>query len=467
MKKLLLSLALVLGSASLFAQAIPNGGFESWNAINWSDPTYYFAANDQNVPNGYPATVVSTSGAYHGSFAVQLTTTKVGSDTLQAYLANGNPSGSNVTGGIPYAQKPTGLRIYYKCNIKAGDTGLILAIFKKSGSVIGQYIYKVYGSVGSYTLLAKTFSPALPLTPDTVVFAATPSNLLTGNFSGIPGSTLTIDSLTFTGGVSQPADLNGDFENWTSYTDNIPTGWSGSYPGVIQTVDKYAGSYALELETTPPNVNNNQAQQGYATTGINSNHGTVGGYPYTQMTDTLFFYYKYAPVGTDTASVNMQFKKGGSPIGGAGMNYTTAQAAYTLAKVGFNIGTAPDSVIVSFQSSNYSSNIGAHVGSIFKVDNVYLKSQPLAVNFIVLPEGAVKVYPNPTTGMLNIDTHDLSGTVQSIQVFDMSGRVISSTNYTDLKTGLTTFNMSDCATGLYLLHISTSEGSYFQKINKQ
>src|SRR5581483_10550830 len=100
-----------------------------------------------------------------------------------------------------------------------------------------------------YTLSANMFAPALTQTPDTVVFGATSSNLLINNFRGIPGSNLTIDSVTFTGVVSQPALLDGDFENWTMDTATFPNSWVGTYPGVFMSTDKYSGTYALELTT--------------------------------------------------------------------------------------------------------------------------------------------------------------------------------------------------------------------------
>src|SRR6185312_2936499 len=290
MKKILHSavFALLIGTAA--AQTIPNNSFENWNYNIWKDPTNYTTANDQYVPHGIPATVTRIgAGSYHGSYSVSLLTdtVRVGGvkDTLQAYFANGNPGGGGpITGGIPYAQKPTGMRFYYICNVMPGDTALVLAVFKRSGSAVGICEAKLTGNQGTWAL--KIQPATILLTPDTVVFAATSSNLLLGNFSGYPGSSLSIDSVTFTGVASQPALMNGDFENWTTDTAAYPVSWSGSYPGVYQTTDKKGGTYAVEMTTQGKTVFNS-AQPGSISTGYNNNGPTMGGNPFTNQIDTL------------------------------------------------------------------------------------------------------------------------------------------------------------------------------------
>src|SRR6185437_13971297 len=377
MKKILHSavFALLIGTAA--AQTIPNNSFENWNYNIWMDPTNYTTANDQYVPYGIMGTVTQTSGAgsfYHGAHAVKLMTdtVRVGGvkDTLQAYMANGNPGGGGpITGGIPYAQKPTGMRFYYTCDVKLGDTALVLAVFKKAGSPIGICEAKLIGNVGTWTLY--TQPATIFLTPDTVVFACTSSNLLLNGYSGLPGSTLFIDSVTFTGVASQPALMNGDFENWTTDTAAFPTSWSGSYPGVYQTTDKKGGTYAVEMKTQGKTVFNN-AQPGQITTGYSHNGLIMGGNPITNQVDTLMFWYKYTPTGSDTANVNIQFKKNGGFVFGTG-KYLLPSASYRLDSVPFNTGSAIDSAIIRFQSTNTYQLAQNHVGSDLKVDNIYYK----------------------------------------------------------------------------------------------
>ena len=108
----------------------------------------------------------------------------------------------------------------------------------------------------------------------------------------IPGSTVTIDSVVFTGVSSQPDGFNGDFELWQTITRENLVGWNCR--GTAKTTDKYKGTYAVELITNPPGFGNNQVDVGSFSNAKNTNNGPpTGGSPYTNQTDTLVFYYKY------------------------------------------------------------------------------------------------------------------------------------------------------------------------------
>jgi len=465
MKKITILLAILIGAFQSIGQSIPNGGFEAWSNHIWQDPTNYFSSNSRYVPYGYAVYVQKTNSAYHGSAAVQLQTTKVGPDTISAYFANGNPGGPVVPGGIPYNRKPTGIRFYYKCSIMTGDTGLVIAIFKLAGSVIGNYVFKVYGNVASYTLSANMFAPALTQTPDTVVFGATSSNLLINNFRGIPGSNLTIDSVTFTGVVSQPALLDGDFENWTMDTATFPNSWVGTYPGVFMSTDKYSGTYALELTTQAASAaSNNSAQPGIATTG-NWFHYGWGGTPFNNQVDTLVFYYKYSPYGADTANVNVSFKKNGSIVNGVGRDIL-GQPNYAMMSIPFNVGQVPDSVIVTFSSTRSWQLAAMHVGSDLKIDNLSMKSQPFGVADIV-ENTSFKAYPNPCSNILSVDMQQFKGSVEQIGVYDITGKLMESKTYgVGYRDNVLTLDLGGFAGGTYILNIKTSAGTYYQRVSK-
>ena len=80
----------------------------------------------------------------------------------------------------------------------------------------------------SYTLFEIPFSPALTETPDSVMFAVASSwEVVTGEGNGgMVGSTLTVDSISFTGVTSQPTLFNGDFESWKSVTVDALQDWN-------------------------------------------------------------------------------------------------------------------------------------------------------------------------------------------------------------------------------------------------
>ncbi len=373
MKKTILTLAITIaGIVNSFSQSIPNGGFENWTVASFENPLYYFTSNNMyNSGQISPQNVVKTTDAYKASFAVKLTTILSGTDTITAYVANGDPTKPKGQ-GIPYNQNPNGIRLYYKCNIMPGDTGIVIAMFKKAGSVIGQTLQKITGSKIIYTLLSAPIT--LSVTPDSLIFAAAPSNALTG-FAGIPGSMLQIDSVSFTGVVSQPVNFNGDFELWQTLTSKSPNGWNmntWNQPANFQTTDSYTGTYALELKTQ--NANGFGYSDG-VTSGISSPSTTIGGYPFSNQIDTLAFYYKYAPANAnDSAYYQLAFKKNGlftSFISGL----LPSSAIYIKKKVYINLGTAPDSLIIFLSSSKSWSVPASYAGADFKVDNMVLASQ--------------------------------------------------------------------------------------------
>jgi hypothetical protein len=381
-KKLLTAITLLFVTNLVVAQSIPNGGFENWTTTTYKKPQFYFVSSLQSNNNFVnPIDVTQDTGHYHGSFSVKLTTMLVGNDTANAYIANGDPS-HPIGQGIPISQKPTGMRLYYKCDVMAGDTALILVEFKAAGAVIGQNMQKITGTKNTFTLLNVPLT--LSVTPDTLIFAALSSNAIHGggghSFKGIPGSMLQIDSLSFTGITSQPPKLNGDFENWQTVTSNVLQNWdvSSTNGNPIQTTDAFSGNFALELKTSSTNQAGDTAYTASATTGHSVFNGTAGGLPYSLATDTLFFNYKYAPANVnDSAEVILMFKKTG---------FTTqyyskllkASSGYLQVAMGYSLTQTPDTLIVFINSSKNNNVPSAYVGSDLKIDNIYLKSQGVA-----------------------------------------------------------------------------------------
>ncbi|MBA2612917.1 MAG: T9SS type A sorting domain-containing protein [Bacteroidetes bacterium] len=406
MKKILLSFILVLITSISFSQSIPNGGFESWIVNSYENPQFFETSNygkDNGVQNLVNAT--KTTDAYQGSFAIKLTSSLgVPTGTSFAYFANGNP-GSNPTGGIPYSQKPTGIKFFYKSNIMPTDTAIFITIFKKAGAVVGNYFYKIATTHTAYTVFNQTFNPALPIFPDTVIVACASSNAFTGN--AIPGNSIQLDSISFTGVAFQPTNFNGNFESWQTETDYKLNGWNLS-GGFQRTNDFHTGNYALELQTNPPAFGDNQIQVGRATTGIPTQNNTLGGTPYSGLIDTMFFYYKYLPSNpVDSARIYVNFKKN--------FVYTSNVYAllpvapvYTLKKIPWNLGVAPDTMVISIESSKWPVQ-NSYVGADFKIDNMYLKSQMYTVSN----------YTMPTTGCVG----------QAIQLSDNSTNMPSAWNW--------------------------------------
>jgi hypothetical protein len=382
MKKYLFSF-LTLLSITVFSQSVPNGGFESWTSNTYEDPAGGFNTSNFQDDNGVAGTLnaTKTTDAYHGNYAIKLLTGTTGTNVNFAYFANGDPGKTPVSGGIPYNQKPTGVRFHYKSNVMPGDSALFLACFKKNGVNIASYFYKITGTQTVYTLFNMTFSPALPVVPDTVVIGACSSNAF-AQF-GINGSMLQIDSINFTGVTSQPTNLNGDLENWLTLQNDKCNGWNVNGE-VKRTTDAYSGSYAVECQTTIKSFGGNGVSAGEMNTGFNNGGGWKGGFPYTTMVDTLVFYYKYIPADpNDQGELYTAFKKNGTQFYQT-FNALPISPSYQKVSVTFSLGMAPDTINISFRSSKYP-YLATYDGSDLKVDNMYLTSQKIPISDFMMP----------------------------------------------------------------------------------
>jgi hypothetical protein len=477
-KLLLLSFISIAFASKLFAQAAPDGGFEYWNTYSWMDPQYFNSSNEQIVRSGgtsFNATRVTPG--YHGSYALSLTTTVVS----PAYVINANANNGNFKGGIPYtlSKKPTGVRFHYQYAPNTNDTAAVLVIFKKLGSVIDSFLVMVTVPSGGYALqtYAKdTSNFALGLTPDTVIVGAISSLGGISGGSGHPGSVFILDSLalTYNGASAQPSELNGDFENWTSDTINVPLSWyDQSYPGVSRTTDAQTGSYALEVQTTTylGDPEPGQISTGYQPNNCHNNCHETGGKAFTGQVDTLDFAYKYAPHGTDTANVQLAFIKNGVDTFNTSIFLAGTNSTYKDTIIPFNLPNPYDTVIIGVTSSwhnNFNSNsqYAPYVGSVLKIDNMTFASQKhfLSVNNVTAVTG-VKAYPNPTTDVLNLQFTNISGAA-TISVYDITGRQIKQSNVT-INSNVVPVSTTGMSSGIYFYRVTTANGSFENKFIKE
>lgn len=70
----------------------------------------------------------------------------------------------------------------------------------------------------------------------------------------------------------------------------------------------------------------------------------------------------------------------------------------------------------------------------------------------------IKIFPNPTTGIINVTSNE--STIESIHVFDMSGRVIIANQINNFNN----INLEEVVNGFYFVIIKTDKGSVTKKI---
>ena len=140
MKKLQHLIIALLAAGSLSAQtSIPNGGFEKWNVTSWSrSVTYQSTSNIDNITkNRGPANVVQSSVHIMASLQYSFLPLQFGQIPLLDIYLNGNTQNSGgIGGGIPYSQKPTGIRFYYKYTRTSNKDTVLCWLYLKTQVIL-------------------------------------------------------------------------------------------------------------------------------------------------------------------------------------------------------------------------------------------------------------------------------------------------------------------------------------------
>jgi hypothetical protein len=419
MKQILLTAASCFFAIAAFTQTVQNGGFESWSATAMENPQYYpYTSNYEAVRANLPANVTKVADPQQGNFAIRLETVANASDTMFGYVINGDPN--SFAGGIPYAAHPITMSGYFKSNVMPGDTAFVLVIFKEAGVAVSFDIAIFTGVNSAYTSFTLPLTIPVTANPDSVIFGAVSSNAFVSG--GIPGSMLQLDNIVFNGVATQPATMNGSFENWTTTSIYTPLGWTTIGDTATRTTDAHAGNYASQMRTIQYDAAN--AGPSFVTNGTFDGSAILGGRPFTLITDTLCGWYKFTPNGIDSATVIAFAKNNGGNVGANFVGLPPA-ASYTFFEVPFTCISTPDTLLIVFASSASNTTM-SNVGSVLKIDDVYLKSSLLAVPEISWNNfGVVKLYPNPSNGVSWIEWTNNSNEAVMVTVTDALGRVVS------------------------------------------
>ncbi len=464
MKKELLFLCIAIAAIEIQSQnAIPNPDFELWTTNSIENPMYYpFTSNQNCYKQGNPSNVKKVTPAFHGQYALELTTL---TNNL-AFMVNTDSKNGNMslwTNGMAYTGRPTGIRGYYKYNLATSDSAIMIVMFRKSGTTIGTYQYKLGGIKNDFTPFDFPFLPALTQDPDSLIFALASSDYYK-NQNGVAGSTLIVDSISLKGIAAQPPQFNGDYEVWDQI--QFPpelNDWNlqEKSSGIDRSSDFKTGQYAVKLTTYSYQENNQPvARPGYLTSGYwDDICGCVqGGNPYTLLKDTLAFWYKYTPVGSDVAQVYLDFKKNGTSCGGINTNLN-ASVNYQYKEMPFEMGVAPDHVIIQAISSLWENRALGFVGSTLILDNMYFKSSLYSGSEDYYFSDKITIWPNPVQNILNIG--NLNQDVKSIELYSITGKMVYST--TSL---VSTIDISVLTKGVYFVKIDTVKQSQYLKIIK-
>lgn len=426
MKKIIVSFILISALFSkAIAQQIANGNFENWT-INtlYEEPDSFLSTNSWLYMSTGNGNVAKTTSAYHGSYAVQLTTVQTSTDTMFGGLFIGSPGNQTIDGGIPYTGQPDSISVYVKYNIQPNDTGFFIVAFKNGGSIISMAVQTFTGVQSTYMRIAvPTNLPVSPV-PDSLVAIISSSNLDPPRF---PGSTLTLDSVTMIGTTQQFP--NPSFENWTPKIIEDPDNWTtinfGAMPNgplsATKSTSAYSGIYALRLET----VNTVWGQQmGYVTNGYLGQNGPAGGMQVFANPGKITGYYKYFPVGNDTA-LGGAFSYINSALVDSNFIFLTAQNTYTYFEISMNYTGWPyiDTLNIIFTSSNMMDSAFVGLGSVLFIDSLNILYNPVSVNSID-NSFSHSVFPNPFSNTAIISLPNINGNAYDFAMVDMLGNVV-------------------------------------------
>ncbi len=206
MKKIFTLVSSFFSVTFLWAQT-PNAGFENWTTSSgfpsYTYPNSWDCPNSQTAVTGTFLVIKATAAAdiHSGSAAVKLITKNVLSVNAPGIVTTGTlptQSGGNITGGIPYSQRPDSIIGWYKYTPAGGDNGFVaFALLGAGGNTdtVGTAFWTTpTTTVGTYTRfsMAITYRSANPV--DTAVWVVCSSASGTPTSANV-GSTLFADDL--------------------------------------------------------------------------------------------------------------------------------------------------------------------------------------------------------------------------------------------------------------------------------
>jgi hypothetical protein len=456
---------------------LENEGFELWDNHSYDIPTGYpYTSNLIRQDGSFPYNVTKVSLAQHGSYALRLETDNLTGNANFGFIINQIPRAESPylwTGGIPISERPIGMQGYYMFHSVGLDSAMLMVHFMKNGLQLGLFFLHLQPAMYNWTYFNKPFSPALTETPDSMILTIASGS----NLGGLcpPGSVLMIDNISLTGVTTQPAGMNGDFEDWVTVRKETAPGWSVSdqeKAGVHQSTNAAVGSYAMEIRTTthtnesgltsvePMWVSNGQWNR--------NSQNWVGGTPLHTLKDTLAFYYQYIPsVPDDTAQLSMMFKYQGQ-FTASNIAYLLPKNAWNYHKValsgygGFGMPVLADSILVVFQSSLWDHNSARYSGSTLLLDDVHFLSSRMPIRVkSIFTKPSVEINPNPTHGLTRMRFY--GELPKRVEVFNLSGqRILYITGKCIAEE--TTIDLTDYAAGLYLVRIVGDKQTNFIKL---
>jgi len=472
MKKVLL-IALMLGLLPChYAQDIPNGKFENWfTEAYFEEPADYSTSNIMIYwVDAGELNVTKTTENHSGDYAIRLETIIIEEDTLpgMAFLGNFLIDGN---GGIPYSDRPDSIKGYVKYNMMPDDTAYISGVFLDQGDFIGLGFHAMAGTQNDYVAFSAPIQWINGNNPDTILLRIISS----GGEYAKSGSVVYVDDIRFSGEVQQIP--NGDMENWTMLSAENPEDWStlnffglfGDEFSATKTADSYEGNYALQIKT----VMVGDDSSGVVTNGILGEDGPIGGLPVNLNPQMLSGYYRYFPVGPDTALAGVSTYRYNPELDSSEMIEEaiiklSAAETWTFFEIDLQENPIPmvDTVNIAFASGNMeddSSYFG--LGSVLIVDDLMISYYSSDIPENVGACGLPVLYPNPIADYLYVKFERETSAV--FKLYDLNGACVCNTQLPGQRGDLLQVDLSEIPAGVYCYEMIMPGKVFTGRICKQ
>ena len=469
MKSLIYSLtALILFfGLNVEGQNIPNSGFENWSNVQYfEDPDGFTTTNFVSYFADGVANATKTTDSYSGSYALKLETLDTDEGPIAGAAFIGLLGNGAIIGGIPFTERPDSLTGYVKYNVAGIDTAYVAVLFKKFGAPLGICFVQLTGNQNGYQYFSQPINWLIPIiSPDTLAIGIISSTLFG---VPVPGSTITVDNLQFVG-ANTPFP-NGDFENWTEFASEEADEWVSSniftLPesdlSVTKTTDSHEGSFAARIENQVTVWDDTLS---FITNGTIGENGPTGGIAVDDVPDILSGYYKYIPIGQDSALAGMVLYHYNTTLGiteTLDSSYIKLPPAnqYTYFEVPVEYYTLPepDTINIAFSAGNLDDGF-VGLGSVLYIDALEITYKPHIVSVNDNMENTEPaIYPNPVSDRLFFEFANLIHQPIEVLILNANGKLIKSkdTSYA----GKLSIDVENMNAGLYFYTINAGDKSY-------
>ncbi|MCD4729741.1 MAG: T9SS type A sorting domain-containing protein [Bacteroidales bacterium] len=259
----------------------------------------------------------------------------------------------------------------------------------------------------------------------------------------------------FTCAYGQDTIPNRNFENWiTNYhpknweTTNLllPAGVNNCY----RSTNSYTGAYALHLESIDLN---GQIVPGVATLGTLEVFNSKGGIPFTSKPIALRGFFQHSSTG-DEILIGIEFFKDGVEIGDGVWTTTDSVSDYTefIIPISFYSNQNPDTMNITLLTDQIKE------GSSVFIDALEFEYELTSVSGNYPDESKLRCFPNPSNGLITLDTDHLQN---AVIIYDLRGRSVKKVVPS---AKLTKIDLRKLSPGIYTIACHSDNKVSFQKL---